>query len=460
MWMLGMWLWMLGAAAAAQPLAFPGAVGFGAEAEGGRGGDVYSVTTLADSGPGSLREGIETAAGPRTIVFETSGIIDLESTLRIRDASHLTLAGQTSPGGITLRGYPTEIVRSSHVIVRYLRFRPGDIHAAGIPGRPGNGNADLPGAAADALSVLESDHVMIDHVSASWSMDETLSVTKSTNVTVSNSIISESLLDSFHPEGLHGRGSLVRGEGERGYTFFRNLWAHHNRRSPSLGGQQDDPPPGEPGLGLDVDVVGNVIYNWGLLPTHTLDDPRLLRINWVGNTYVAGADRICPCVFLQIETIVPEEVQVYRAGNQVDQDQDGRLDPRPPIGDEVFGFFTFVDAPFDFDRLPPPHTSARRAYRYVLGRAGASHARDAVDARIVREVKTQSGRLIDSQDQVGGWPDPGAAPAAPEDADRDGMADAWEVPRGLSPEDPADRNGEDLKAGYTNLEIYLHSLAR
>ncbi|MDH3686133.1 MAG: hypothetical protein OEP95_07895 [Myxococcales bacterium] len=442
----------------AQPLAFPGAVGFGATSEGGRGGDVRAVTSLADAGPGSLRDAITSATGPRTVVFETSGIIDLQSPLRILDADRLTLAGQTSPGGITLRGYPTEVIRSSHIVIRHLRFRPGDIHAAGIPGKPGQGNADLPGAAADALSILESDQVMIDHVSASWSMDETLSVTKSTNVTVSHSIISESLLDSFHPEGFHGRGSLVRGLGERGYTFYRNLWAHHRRRSPSLGGEQD-PPPGEPGLGLDVDVVENVIYNWGLLPTHTLDDPRLLRVHWTGNTYVAGADRICPCIFLQIEGTA-DEVQLYQDGNYVDMDMDGAFAPRLPMGDEIFGFFTFFDEPFDFDRVPVPISSARRAFRRVLGHAGASRPRDAVDARIVREVKTQTGGHIDSQDEVGGWPELSSVPSPPADLDRDGMADAWELDRGLSPEDAEDRNGFDFKPGYTNLEIYLESLAR
>ena len=154
---------------------------------GGRGGDVYIVTSLADGGEGSLRHGLDTAAGPRTIVFDVAGDIHLERPLRF-SASHLTLAGQTSPGGVTLRGYPVEIVNSAHVVVRYLRFRPGDENAAGVPGKPGRGNADLVGDAADALTVIGSEYVVIDHVSASWSMDETLSVTKSANVTVQYSI--------------------------------------------------------------------------------------------------------------------------------------------------------------------------------------------------------------------------------------------------------------------------------
>ncbi len=444
--------------AAPVPRAFPGAVGFGSEALGGRGGDVYHVTNLNDSGPGSLRDAVASASGARTIVFETSGTIDLESTLRI-SASHLTIAGQTSPSGITVRGYPVEIVDAEHVIIRYLRFRPGDINAAGVPGKPGRGNADLSGAAADALAIIGCDHVMIDHVSASWSMDETLSVTKSTNVTVQHSIISESLHDSFHPEGLHGRGSLVRGEGERGYTFYRNLWAHHNRRSPSLGGQQDPPPPGEQGRGLDVDLVGNVIYDWGLLPTHTTSDPYTLRVNMIGNTYVAGASMICPCVFLQIEGTAAE-VQVHLRGNRVDRNRNGVYDPRRTDLSDFPGAFTFVRRPFRFDRRRPRGGSARAAYRRVLREAGASHARDAVDQRIVAQVESQTGGLVDSQDEVGGWPAITAPAAPPPDLDRDGMADDWELTKGLDPSDPDDRNRFDRSRRYTNLEVYLYRLVR
>jgi hypothetical protein len=441
------------------PLAFPGAVGFGAQAEGGRGGDVYFVTNLADAGPGSLREGIESAVGPRTIVFETSGIIDLQSTLRIRNQSHITLAGQTATGGITIRGYPVEVVDSEHIIIRYLRFRLGDINAAGVPGKPGRGNADLLGDAGDALSILGSDEVILDHVSASWSMDETLSITKSTHVTLQHSIIAESLYDSFHSEGVHGRGSLVRGMGERGYTFYQNLWAHHNRRSPSLGGQQDPPPPGVPGLGLDVDLVGNVIYDWGLLPTHTVADPYTIHLNMIGNTYVAGRSRILNVVFFQIEGTA-EEVNVYRDDNQSDMDLDHTFDPEP-VPDELFvGAFTFVDEPYEFDRQPFVIRSARNAYLDVMRHSGASHARDAVDIRSLAKLLLQRGGIIDSQDDVGGWPETPPFEPTPEDLDRDGMSDAWETLKGLDPNDPLDGKDRFRHHGYSYLEIYLNCLAQ
>lgn len=444
---------------AGRDLAFPGAVGFGATASGGRGGDVYHVTTLLDGGPGSLRHGIESAAGPRTIVFEVAGTIDLASPLRVLEKTGLTIAGQTSPGGITTRGYPFEVVRSEHVVLRHLRFRPGDVNAASIPGKPGRGNADLGGSAADALSIIDSRYVIADHVSASWSMDETLSVTKSKNVTVQNSIISESLNDSFHPEGAHGYGSLVRGMGSEGYTFHRNLWAHHDRRSPSLGGQQDPPPPGVPGLGLDVDLIGNVIYDWGFLATHTVRDPYTLRINLVGNTWIAKTIQFCGCVFIQVEGTA-DEVNVHHRANRFDHDRDGVFDPEPLDAGSFYGAYTFEDRPFRFDRPTRSVRSTKASFRRLLRTVGASLWRDAVDARVVEQVETQTGGLIDSQDDVGGWPEVPTVRPVPVDADRDGIADAWERRRGLDPTDPDDRNGFDLRGAYTNLEVYLHTLTK
>lgn len=446
-------------ACAARELAFPGAVGFGAEARGGRGGDVYHVTTLADGGAGSLRHGIESATSARTIVFEVAGTIDLGSPLRIREKSNLTIAGQTSPGGITTRGYPVEVVRSSHVVLRHLRFRTGDIHARPANGKPGRGNQDLGGASADALSILDSDHVMVDHVSASWSMDETLSITKSKFVTVQHSLISESLNDSYHPEGLHGYGSLVRGTGEEGYTFYKNLWAHHERRSPSLGGQQDPPPPGVPGEGLDVDLVGNVIYDWGFLPTHTVSDPYVLRINMRGNTWIAKSSGLCACAFFQIEGTA-EEVNVYRSGNRVDLARNGVFDPVPFTRSDFFGPVTWKVRPYRFDRPLPSARSTEGSLRRLLRTVGASLWRDAVDARVVEQVERHEGGLIDSQDDVGGWPLITPTGPPPLDGDLDGMADSWERSRGLDATDPEDRNGHKLRRAYTNLEVYLHWLTR
>jgi len=182
-------------AADAVPLrAFPGAEGAGAFTPGGRGGDVYHVTNLNDSGPGSLRFGIQNATGPRTIVFDVSGTIFNQSRLNI-NKPFLTLAGQTAPGdGITVAGWTTSVNSTHDVIVRYMRFRPGDVNC--------------PNYQDDGFDVDKSTNVIADHVSASWSVDETLSVTESSNVTIQWAFITESMKNSCHVKGAHGYGSL------------------------------------------------------------------------------------------------------------------------------------------------------------------------------------------------------------------------------------------------------------
>ncbi|MCS7033127.1 MAG: hypothetical protein NZ561_03925 [Phycisphaerae bacterium] len=172
------------------PPAFPGAEGFGAQATGGRGGVVYEVTTLDDDGPGSLREALR--GGDRTIVFRVSGTINLKSRLELR-SSRVTIAGQTAPGdGICLRGHELMISDAEHVIVRFLRLRPGDEQRCEH----------------DALSIRNSRHVIIDHCSMSWSTDSVNDVTHgSGHVTVQWCIISEPLNRSIHAKGPHGYGT-------------------------------------------------------------------------------------------------------------------------------------------------------------------------------------------------------------------------------------------------------------
>lgn len=438
--------------------AFPGAQGFGGYAAGGRGGDVFIVTSLADDGPGTLRDGLRTADGPRTVVFEVAGEIALESPLRFT-GSHLTIAGQTSPGGVTITGYPTEIVDSQHVVIRHMRFRPGDRHAAEVPGKPGRGNADLVGDAADALTIIGSTQVIVDHVSASWSMDETLSVTKSANVTVQHSIISESLNDSFHTEGAHGFGSLVRGTGTDGYSFIGNLWAHHQRRMPAVGGQQDPPPQGEPGQGIDIDLVGNVMYDWVLFANHVLNEPYDVRVNLLHNTYVAGPSlEFCACPWINFETGA-DQLLIHREGNRVDNDGDPATGVRAMTEDDFVGPVTFTAEPIPFSRPAIELDAVQDPAISVLLSAGASLDRDPIDFRIAVQTLFGLGSVIDSQDDVGGWIAVDARPA-PADADRDGMADAWERRRGLDPTDPEDHADHDLSRRYTNLERYLHSLTR
>ena len=135
-------------------IAFPGAEGFGAWSKGGRGGDVYTVTNLKDNGKGSLRYGIENADGPRTIVFAVSGLIQLESPLTVEN-DYITIAGQTAPGdGICLRD-ACLVIKVDHVIVRYIRSRLG---------------AEA-GRESDAISISRGHNIILDHCSASWSVD-------------------------------------------------------------------------------------------------------------------------------------------------------------------------------------------------------------------------------------------------------------------------------------------------
>jgi len=491
-------LMMAGPGKAADLPAFPGAVGQGAAASGGRGGDVYHVTSLADYGPGdsavegTLRHGIESAEGPRTIVFDVGGAIPLRRPLSIRK-SRLTIAGQTAPGGITVWGYPLEITRASDVVLRYVRVRTGDFHArrsvadsaAPSAGDRGAGG-DLDAGSANAVDVGRCQRVIVDHVSAAWGMDETLSVTLSRDVTVQHSIIAESLNNSFHPKGAHGYGTLIRGEltpadqeaGLGGYTFYGNLWAFHRARNPSIGGQQRL----EPGQveserrRTDVNLVNNVVYGWGDQATHRSDLGEV-RINLVGNYYVNGPQSKSEHIFSEDN---PARTLLYQQGNMQDADRDGQHDGKPvgrsadirrtfrkfdsrdvflgPTHGKPFSFFSTV-AEYVFP--------AEEAYARVISSAGASLWRDTIDRRIVEAVVHRSGSLIDSQEMyrdangmLAGIDDlPSQRRPEGFDTDGDGMPDEFETQHGLDPNQPADRNGTELSnAGYTNLEVYLNGL--
>jgi pectate lyase len=409
--------------------AFPGAEGFGASAVGGRGGGVYHVTNLDDAGPGSLRYGIQTATGPRTIVFDVSGTIFLRSRLNI-NRPFLTLAGQTAPGdGITVAGWGTVITNTHDVIVRYVRFRPGDVNCPQIQD--------------DSLSVSDSTDVIIDHVSASWSIDETLSVTGSDRVTVQWSLITESLNNSCHAEGPHGFGTLLR-YSSGSLTFHHNLYAHHRNRSPRLGDN------------IGLDFVNNVVYNWdtdcGYSGGASEGTPRL---NYVGN-YVVAAPATPSSKRARAFKGGSSNTLIYQSGNLIDSNVNGTRDGVNTDWAMFIGIYTQQPDRFDF---PPVQTDdAATAYRRVLALAGHSLARDAVDARVISGVMNEGGGFINSQQQVevGGWPDLKTLPPPP-DSDRDGIPDEWEISHGLDPSNPAD--GPALtESGYSNLEIYLNAL--
>ncbi|MCU0917402.1 MAG: pectate lyase [Planctomycetes bacterium] len=417
--------------------AFPGAEGFGAYARGGRGGRVYHVTTLEDGGAGSLREAVE-AEGPRIVVFDVAGTLLLKKALVIRNP-FLTIAGQTAPGdGICLRD-ATLSVEADHVVIRHLRCRLGD------QGRGG-----------DALSIGAGRHILLDHCSASWSLDEVLSCStgepKLSEVTVQWCFITEAL----NPQN-HGFGSLIRGCHGARYSFHHNLYAHNRGRNPRPGNYDEQNPHEQDPNGLLLDFRNNVIYNWsGSYAGYNADKESVTRLNYVGNYLVPGPDST-------VSGRAYREGSVYNRSHFLGNYYNHRL-PEDPWSLVIYDD-TWTAAQIAAHRQSQPFETgpiatmdAGQAYREVLRQGGACRPRrDAVDRRIVEEVTTGRGHILLSQAEVGGWPRLRTAPA-PRDRDGDGMPDAWEQERGLNPADAADGPQDRDADGYTNVEEYLNSL--
>ena len=427
-------------------LAFPSAEGYGKYTRGGRGGAVYEVTNLNDEGSGSLRSAVE-ASGPRTVVFRVSGTIELESSLEI-ESPYITIAGQTAPGdGIAIKGQDLHI-EADQVILRYLRLRLGDES----------------GDETDALWGRYNENIIIDHVSASWGTDETLSLYHNSYVTVQHSIISEAIGDG---EG-HKFGAIW---GDNYSTYHHNLIAHSSSRNPRFASGA-----------RHVDFRNNVIYNWGYNSVYGGEKQQpgdsqfpFSEINVVANYYKPGPatepgvrDRIA-----EPSSRGPDDKgRWYVADNVVVGDSEVTANNWLGVdGDD----YVRLDEPWSamaIDQQP-----AEEAYHSVLENAGATlPTRDAVDTRIINEVRngdatyegdayrqeqspvdpSQKSGIIDSQDDVGGWPELESTDP-PTDSDHDGMPDEWEIEMGLDPEDPSDRNrvGPD---GYTMLETYLNEI--
>ncbi len=420
----------------APQIAFPGAEGHGRFAQGGRGGAVLHVTTLEDSGPGSLRAAVE-AKGPRTVVFETAGTIRLKSPLKI-SRGRITIAGQTAPGeGITLADQPL-VVAADDVVIRYLRVRLGD----------------QSGVQEDAVTVSRGRRIILDHISASWSVDETLSVgsrydppeTGVFDVTVQWSLIAESLNRSVHAKGRHGYGSLIRGGHGAKMSFHHNLWANHLARMPRPGNYN----------GPEIDAVGgffefrnNVFYNWGGEASgYNADQAAYSAYDFVGNAYLPGPDGKGALAFCEQNGLSRAWFADNAMAGRVPTDPWSLVACNPPAG---------YRAPGPLAASGIGTSDPATAQKAVIAGAGASKVRDPVDLRILAGVQARTGRQIDSQKDVGGWPalKGGDAPA---DLDRDGMADHWERANGFNPADPADGGLDADRDGFTNLEEYLASL--
>ena len=483
--------------AAAQTPAFPGAEGHGRYISGGRGGEVYHVTTLSDSGKGSLRDAV--SKPNRVVVFDVAGVIALSSDLTIKD--NITIAGQTAPyPGITLR-YRT-VRPGANNIIRFIRIRRGQ-------------EKDI-NDGADALWQRQKTGMILDHCSFSWSIDEVASFYDNNNFTMQWCTLGESLNNAGHGKGAHGYGGIWGGKLA---SFHHNLIAHVNNRSPRFNGARYNWTGYKNNMLYDeyrwenavqaenVDFRCCVVYNCG---NGCYGGPGGGYVNIVNNFYKTGpsasTSRVTT-VSIANNTSSKDNKEYwdmtsryYISGNQVDatanKDWSGvtydtgvqtinnekyTLDSLHCYGDTV----TYVKNSKGVDcvriRLDNPITagevtthSAAMAYEKVLAYAGASLHVDEVDARYFQEARdgtaTYTGSVtkkkgrIDVVSDVNGYTEATFGTGSrPEgfDTDQDGMPDEWETANGLNPNDASDANTYTLdteKGWYTNLEVYLSSI--
>jgi hypothetical protein len=446
-------LWLVSVCSAAEPLAFPTAEGYGRFAQGGRGGRVLHVTNLNDSGPGSLRDAVE-QSGPRTVVFDVSGLITLESRLIIRSTnSNLTIAGQTAPGnGICLRKYNLGMLGATNVIIRYLRVRPGN----------------LSGMTLDGMGMASSDHCIIDHCSISWTLDEAISTRGAKNITLQRTLISEALNEAGHkkypPGTQHGYAASIGGDIG---SFHHNLLAHCAGRNWSLAGGLSKPKNEYAGR---LDLRNNVVYNWKTRAT----DGGAHEVNFVNNYYQPGpATKFFYALNAQYGGF-PGSQQYFFEGNVMPgyfgltNQTAGRTATTERGGRLPTAYSPWSDTPF-FDACVTTQTAVE-AYTNVLANVGCNFpALDEHDTRVIAEVRSGTAKfkgnktglpgLPDSQDDVSGWDNyPEVKRPADRDTDGDGMPTDWEKKFGLNPTDATDGNKDLNGDGYTNLEKYLNSL--
>lgn len=417
----------------AQVRAFPEAQGFGTLTPGGRGGNVLMVTNLNDHGPGSLRAALE-EDGPRIIVFQVSGLINLETALVV-DHPYVTIAGQTAPGeGICIRGEGVR-VKTHDVVVRYLRIRPGDIDFG-----PPNKWDDI-----DALTIggnaNEVYNIVLDHCSFSWAVDENVGIWGSPHdITIQYCIISEGLHISKHPGGGHSMGMLI-GKKATNISVHHNLFAHNNDRNPHINGASK------------VDFRNNIIYNPGGVAID-LTGRKGQMINLVNNYIIRGpATKITSNILLR-DTLT-KNPKLYVAGNI------GVYGKHPAdnwlLVKDVFHRVPDrsmqSDAPFSHPEVNTQVPSA--AYDLVLQDVGATlPLRDAVDRKTIRDIIDRKGSILSVKRHLLEWP-PFARGIPFVDFDNDGIPNHWEEAFGLDTQQNDSALDKDSD-GYTNIEEYLN----
>ncbi|KAE8420844.1 putative pectate lyase C [Aspergillus pseudocaelatus] len=393
-------------------VAFPGAEGFGANAVGGRQGEVYVVSNLNDSGEGSLRDAVSQPG--RIVVFSVGGVI--ETTDRIVVSKQVTILGQTAPGdGVTVYGNGWSFSNADDAIVRYIRIRMGK---GGSSGK-------------DAMGIADGKNMIFDHVSVSWGRDETFSINGDvTNVTIQNSIIAQGLQ-------THSCGGLMQTDG--GVSLFRNLYIDNKTRNPKVKGVNE--------------FTNNVIYNWGGGGGYIAGgSDGESNVNVIGNYFISG-----PSTSVTAFTRGNENFHAYVETNYYDSDKDGTLNGSELGVDSTnYGGMDLVTEKFDYPAVATV-LSPDDALTYVTKYAGASKVRDSIDTQLAAQVESygKDGALISDEADMGGAGDLDQG-TTPTDTDGDGIPDDAEAELGT---DPNTADSMELDAsGYTYLEVWANSL--
>jgi pectate lyase len=408
----------------AQLKAFPTAEGFGALATGGRGGSVYHVTNLNDSGSGSLRDAL--SQSNRTVVFDVGGVINISS--RLVFSSNITVAGQTAPGGIAVYGDGVSLSNRSNIIVRNITFRAGIGTASDVK----------------AVNMTSSSNIILDHVSIGWARYDNFGITKdsgapeSRDITIQNSLIHEAINNQR-------AGGII--DSSRKLTLARNLFTNNDTRNPKGKG--------------DLQFINNVIYNYGKGGYVGGHSSAPWYQDLINNYFIAG-----PSQSGDYLTDFGSNDLVYHSGNKIDDDKvdtggDGLPEGRN-IDTNKFNNVgaTVQSTAHNFPTIPVTIMTTLDAFKWAVAKAGNALHRDSADQRQINQLKSlgTQGYIPADETQVGGMPT-WIGGIAPTDTDADGMPDAWELGNGLNISNAADRNLTTLSPeGYTNLEVYLNSL--
>lgn len=434
-----------------QILAFPKAQGFGRYAKGARAvnePEIYKVTNLNDNGPGSLRDAVSKPG--RFVIFEVSGIIEIESQINVKE--NITIAGQTAPGdGVVIYGHKVSFTGANQTIARFLRIRLG--------------NPEKLSKNTDATGLANGKNMIFDHLSVSWGLDEVFSVNWNKNkkgfepdsITIQNSIIAQGL--HFYN---HSAGGLIQSENGH-ISLIQNLYISNKTRNAKIKGKNE--------------YINNVVYNYGNRNNpkgHSVSGAAYImggsamisKVNIINNYFIGG-----PLTLDNEATPFSrgtDTFKVFASGNYFDNNKngilDGKLVPEDSIG--YPGIHQFEEIPFDYPSKSSKLT-AQNTYNYVVDNVGANYpSRDAVDSLLISELSSlgKKGRYIYKETELefvnNGLGQYNKA-NAPIDSDNDGIPDEWEVKLNLNPQDPSDALAYNHSQNqYLNIEVYINSMVK